>query len=626
MRDRARDYLGDAVLAGMVIGSLGGLVELVLLGVLRFGFGRPLWLGPHVLWMTPLLDAALAVSLMVGVWLVASWRPVVAWRLGVIAGLLVALWGVLLLLPGLHYLATAVLATGVAIRLARGRLGSREWLMPRARFLAPWLGGLILFAAGAAGFGRPLIERLRVGRLPAATGEVPNVLLIIVDTERAQSLSLHGNPRPTSRVLDSLAPQGIVFERAMAPSSWTLPSHASLFTGRYAHELSAGWLSPLDRTYPTLAERLSQAGYATAGFVANTFYCAQEFGLARGFLHYEDFVVSFQELLLSSAVLRKVLNLGTVREMIGFRGILARRSVRDINQGFLRWLDGPGGVRPGGRRGRPYFAFLNYFDVHDPYAPSPQFQRELLGGVWRDFSRANHRLRFAGVPDGRRQRMSDSAQRVELNTYEAAIATVDREIGNLLQALARRGELERTVVIITSDHGEQFGEHQAQAGRGGRLFLHGNSLYSQAIWVPLYLRYPPRLPSGIKVATPVSLRDIPATIGALTGAFDPAVFPGTPLSGLWDTARRALPSSVVSTVIPFDRKKDANGWIASLVTEQYHYVLDGTGAVELFRHPTDPEERLDLAPELQRTPAGMLLIDSLDTMLRQTLKGWGKGR
>ena len=104
----------------------------------------------------------------------------------------------------------------------------------------------------------------------------------MLDTVAADHLSLHGYDRPTSPTLESLARRGVRFDRVQATSSWTLPSHAGFFTGRWPHELSVGWLTPLDATYPTLAEYLGSRGYATAGFVANMFYCGADTGLGRG--------------------------------------------------------------------------------------------------------------------------------------------------------------------------------------------------------------------------------------------------------------------------------------------------------------------------------------------------------
>ena len=122
-------------------------------------------------------------------------------------------------------------------------------------------------------------EEARAAPPPAS----PNVLLIVLDTVGADHLSLHGYSRTTSPTLDELAERGVRFERMLATSSWSLPSHASMFTGRWPHELSPGFFTPLDRTYPTLAEFLGARGYATAGFIANYSYCSSDSGLDRGF-------------------------------------------------------------------------------------------------------------------------------------------------------------------------------------------------------------------------------------------------------------------------------------------------------------------------------------------------------
>ena len=127
-----------------------------------------------------------------------------------------------------------------------------------------------------------------------------NVILIVLDTVRAESLSLYGYHRDTTPNLTRLAARGVRFDRAFATAPWTAPSHASMFTGRWCHELSVGWNRPLDGTSPTLAEFLGARGYATAGFVANTTYCSYETGLDRGFAHYEDYDVTLHAVLLCS--------------------------------------------------------------------------------------------------------------------------------------------------------------------------------------------------------------------------------------------------------------------------------------------------------------------------------------
>ena len=119
----------------------------------------------------------------------------------------------------------------------------------------------------------------------------PNVLLIVLDTVRADHLSLYGYERPTTPFLERLARRGIRFDQARAAAPWTLASHATMFTGRWPHELDVEWPCPLREDVPTLAEHLGSLGYATAGFVGNTLYCSYDGGLDRGFTHYEDYVL-----------------------------------------------------------------------------------------------------------------------------------------------------------------------------------------------------------------------------------------------------------------------------------------------------------------------------------------------
>src|SRR5262249_7520774 len=118
----------------------------------------------------------------------------------------------------------------------------------------------------------------------------PNILLVVMDTVAADHLALYGYERQTSHAIDELARRGSRFDAALPTSSWTLPSHASMFTGRWPHELSVGWRTPLDASWPTVAEFLRARGYATAGFVANMSYCAADSGLGRGYTVYRDYL------------------------------------------------------------------------------------------------------------------------------------------------------------------------------------------------------------------------------------------------------------------------------------------------------------------------------------------------
>ena len=135
------------------------------------------------------------------------------------------------------------------------------------------------------------------------------MILVVLDTVRADALSLYGYHRDTSPNLVRLARQGVRFDQASATAPWTLPSHASMFTGRWPHELGVGRYSALGGGYPTLAETFGARGYVTGGFVANPIFCHSSYGLARGFVHYEDVPVSFLELLRAGNLSKRLLEM-----------------------------------------------------------------------------------------------------------------------------------------------------------------------------------------------------------------------------------------------------------------------------------------------------------------------------
>ena len=217
-----------------------------------------------------------------------------------------------------------------------------------------------------------------IGRWPPCRRPPPaarNVLLIVWDTVRAENLSLYGYGRRTTPNLERLAGRGVRFDLAFATSSWTLPSHASLFTGRWPHELGVGWTSPLRPDVPTLAEYLGARGYDTAGFVANLEYCGRETGLDRGFAHYDDYPIEPYETFTRYVGLGHRMELPSwacvlerlVEKATGRSWELSPRSSEHVKRGaevdreFLDWLSWQQGRR------RPFFAFLNYNDAHSPY-------------------------------------------------------------------------------------------------------------------------------------------------------------------------------------------------------------------------------------------------------------------
>lgn len=462
-------------------------------------------------------------------------------------------------------------------------------LLDRRRFLVSSGAAIAGMAIGRQGWQRTT-EVLTLDSLVRSTPDTPNVLFIVLDTVRAQSLSLYGYNRPTTPQLAYLADRGITFEQAIATSPWTLPSHGSMFTGQYPHELTADWQQPIDDTYPTLAEVLSAQGYVTAGFAANTLYTTYEFGLNRGFSHYEDFRTSLGQVMNSPRIGRKLM---MDRRFARFQHSW-RKTAEQLNHDFLQWLAHV-------EDGRPFFAFLNYFDAHDPYLPPTEFALQ-----FSDKQPRSHLLAGESITPAETEELRDA--------YDACIAYLDHSLGQLFESLDRQNALDNTFVIVVGDHGEQFGEHD--------LMLHGNSLYLPLLHVPLLLVFPATLPTGSTVVRPVTLRDIPATIIDVLALDTAFTFPGRSLARFWaNTAGTPLPEeSILSEVkrgwaFP-EWYPGMQGPMKSLILGNTHYIKNyGNGREELYDLERDPEERHDLANTAQGQQALSQLRATLDTIL-----------
>ncbi|HSE66198.1 MAG TPA: sulfatase, partial [Gemmatimonadales bacterium] len=357
---------------------------------------------------------------------------------------------------------------------------------------APWLAGVVLLigviGTGSAG----IAERLAIARLPAVAASAPNVLLIVMDTQRADHLTPYGYARPTTPRLARLAEEGVRFTWAASPAATTLPSHSSIMTGQLVGEHGAGVNSRLflDHRFPTLAERMRDFGYLTGGFVANTYWTGRHTGLNRGFIHYEDFYGSLMDGFTRTVMGRAIAY--QIFPMIGQVDIPGRKHAEDVNRELLGWLDG--------HRGRPFFAFLNYFDVHAPYRP-PQGWAGRFSSPGDSVARTR-RIEIGAWNEGT---VPDSAVLAAWrDRYDESLFYLDHQIGALLDSLATRHLMEHTIVIVTGDHGESFGEH-------GTVH-HGATLYVEQIRVPLILWGPGRIPAGKVVENAVDLRAIPATV------------------------------------------------------------------------------------------------------------------
>ena len=343
----------------------------------------------------------------------------------------------------------------------------------------------------------------------AAAGRTrPNVVLVVVDTLRADRLSCYGHPQRLSPHLDRLARGGLLFSRVRAPSSWTIPSTAALLTGCYSRtpEAEKGAVAAVDPGTLTLAERFSRQGYATGGFSAN-FVLDGFRGFARGFETW--YLAPYQD---------------------------AHLTARQLNQRALEWVRTP--------REEPFFLFLQYMDPHEPYdAPTAEHP---LGKSAGPFSiRRGHRWQDGTIVPlimgWDRLAGPEEQSRLE-GYYHEEVTYVDRCLGHLLASLRAAGLLDDALVLVTADHGEELGDHGH--------WSHGYTLYREVLHVPLVLAASGLgRQAGTVTRAPVSLVDAAPTLAGLAG-LDPA---GGPVDGqhLLDAAAgRTLYSATAACGLP----------------------------------------------------------------------------
>ena len=413
-----------------------------------------------------------------------------------------------------------------------------------------------------------------------AAPDRPNILLLVIDTARADRFSWDGSGRSTTPRLTALAREGTVFTQAFSPAPWTVPAHASLFTGRYPslHRTDCGSLRLPDGEV-TLAEILRDAGYRTVGYTANP-WLGSTYNFQQGFDTYGE----------------------TWREVPEGSDDTGASITNGKVERFLRWRQ----EHPEARE-QPFFLFINYFEPHLPYhPPEPERSRFLRTGT--DPERVE-RLAHLGHPDemayilGLSDLTSDDLLILN-DLYDGEIAYADRRAGQVIDLVRELGLLDRTVVAVVSDHGENIGDHH--------LLDHKMSVHATLLRVPLLLRYPAQVAAGVRIATPVQMHDLFPTLLALAGvapprgvAIEAVPLPGAGISGggrgagepiigefagppleFLQVMRERFPGSDLSR---FDRT------LVALRRDGYtiHWGSDGRHA--LYREADDPGEEYDLS-------------------------------
>ncbi|MBK8231209.1 MAG: sulfatase-like hydrolase/transferase [Candidatus Eisenbacteria bacterium] len=396
---------------------------------------------------------------------------------------------------------------------------------------------------------------------PSAQAAVPSIILIVIDTLRADHLGTYGHHRPTSPALDRRAAQGAVFERAFASSGWTAPSFGSILTGtiaarhgqgaRTAEGDDARHRAPLGKELPTLAEQFAARGYRTAAFVTNPFL-DRSLGAGRGF---EFYLCAPAD---NDRYRRADLGVSLAAE----------------------WLER--------HRDEPTFLLLHFFDPHLDYDPAPEVRGRFTDPLARDAGRT---LPVEGVQAIRDDRtLSLAAREFITAAYDEEILAVDAALDSFFARLEELGLKERSVILLTADHGEELFDH------GG--FEHGHSLQQEILHVPFVLWGPGVVPA--RHTEPVSLVDVFPTLLEAAGV------PATPpvarnLDGLslWPlvvgrTTRLEGPASsapreiVVSSTLQGEEQ-------SALVVWPHKLIRTESGSSRLYQLDEDPRERQDLS-------------------------------
>ena len=367
-----------------------------------------------------------------------------------------------------------------------GKKYKRAWMSTTFKILI-----VILIVWGVIGVASHFIEkrtalRKHIVKPGIQTDDKPNIILITMDTTRADHLSCYGYYRNTTPNLDKLARESVVFKNAYAPSPWTLPTHASLFTGMYpakhtAHwdyeRMKSNWPASLSKHHKTLAEILVDRGYRTAG-VIGFLLCHSIFGLAQGFEYYDDALINVIPDLEHFTLFRILSRWVSLEDIAARQGLNGSRVASQINKLVFSWLEK--------HYQSPFFLFIHYFDPHHPYLPPDKYS--LLFRKDENYEIAE----------------TERRKRDLLALYDGEIAYLDYHMGKLFEKLKKLKIYHKTMIFITSDHGEFFGEHD--------FWYHGHELYQEVLRIPLIIKYPSSYPKKGVYLKRVSLVDIMPTI------------------------------------------------------------------------------------------------------------------
>ena len=448
-------------------------------------------------WRSSVLPGPLACAgCVVGLAVVLAWPSQGRWA-GPVWALTV---GVIAVVP-LGWACTRVRATAVGRGLAS------------ASRIAVWPAGVLMVASvGLQWQGRSRVASPD-GFWPVTTSRPanrptdrpPDVVFVVLDTLRVDRLGCYGYAKPTSPHIDAFAADAVRFTRAISPSVWTPPAHASMFTGLHDSQHGISWVRTwLEDRFSTLAEILRDRGYQTMA-LSNNPYVSPETNLTQGFERFADpsrLIYSTRSSVYSFA--RNVLfKRGPLGSLLG-RWFLSQAGGNATTPLAARWLADRD-------RSKPLLMFINYMETHRPYDPARVYRRQFVqpDDLGRSYEidqggPAVYQYMLAGAPV-----YTSRDLRILSDLYDARVRELDDHFADLMRVLARQLDLDNTIIILTSDHGENLGEHG--------MLDHQYCIYNTLIHVPLIVRWP-RAFRPQEVGRLVQTCDIFPTVLACVGA------------------------------------------------------------------------------------------------------------
>ncbi len=428
----------------------------------------------------------------------------------------------------------------------------------------------------------------------------PNILWIVMDSARADHLSSYGYYRNTTPNIDRIAGEGALFENAISAGPWSLPSHASMFTGMFPskHGADAEHVY-LDGKFQTIAEVLLSQGYRTFGY-SNCPYVSRWDNLSQGF---DTFVITPYGKVQHGSNLADFLKVYDVIQNIR-EPLSEDDGARRTNEIVKGWM------LKARQEGRPFFVFINYMEAHYNYRAHKAFTTPYLPeGI--SLAKAMNVNQSANLYIAGRIEISDADFEIIRALYDGEISYLDFKMGELFDYLRELEIMDDTILVITADHGDNFGEHH--------LMVHKLSVYDTLLHVPLVIRYPEVFEAGLRVSEQVQLTDIYPTILDILGIdWDREQVQGYSLLRLEEERQPFAVAELAITKDTLDELKNINPnfdtsifarRLKTIRTEEFKYIWASNGRDELYNIRQDPDELnnlIETEPEKARELKALL--------------------